>query len=193
MTKEVRICESCGKTKPINEFSKSYKHRCKECVAESEKEKRNFRKGKTKKPDVEDGIEDHPFLHTESINANEIKTQNSIDWEKMRNDQFVNGYNNLANYINEMDIIPINEEYQYLDKLMRDISEQLNRFSACKTDYLKYIKTKLYNKEQFNIWASGSPILDISKIPNVFNRIDNLIYDIDRIKMIEQLKETGNK
>lgn len=31
---QTKKCEICGKIKSVNEFSKSYKHRCKECVAE---------------------------------------------------------------------------------------------------------------------------------------------------------------
>lgn len=36
----IRKCEICGKTKPQNEFSKSYKNRCKTCVADLTREKR---------------------------------------------------------------------------------------------------------------------------------------------------------
>lgn len=32
---EKKKCEICGQIKPQNEFSKSYKHRCKACVAEA--------------------------------------------------------------------------------------------------------------------------------------------------------------
>lgn len=32
---EEKKCEVCGEYKPIREFSKSYPHRCKSCVAES--------------------------------------------------------------------------------------------------------------------------------------------------------------
>lgn len=38
---EVKTCEICGKTLPMSAFSKSYKGRCKECVARQTKEKRN--------------------------------------------------------------------------------------------------------------------------------------------------------
>lgn len=133
--------------------------------------------------------------HAVLENEQERKPAQTADenLRKMRNDQFVNGYNNLVNYINEMDPIPINEKHQYLDNLMIAISEQLNRFSTCKTDYLKYIKTRLNNKEQFNIWASGSPILDNSKIPNVFDRIDGLIYEIEKVSKIDQNRNGQGK
>lgn len=36
-----KTCEICGKTLPLSAFSKSYKGRCKECVARLTKEKRN--------------------------------------------------------------------------------------------------------------------------------------------------------
>lgn len=38
---EEKTCEICGKTLPLSAFSKSYKGRCKECVARLTKEKRN--------------------------------------------------------------------------------------------------------------------------------------------------------
>ena len=34
-------CEVCGRLLPESEFSKSYKHRCKKCVAKQTKEKRD--------------------------------------------------------------------------------------------------------------------------------------------------------
>lgn len=34
MAQETKICEVCGKELPITKFSKSYKNRCRECVAE---------------------------------------------------------------------------------------------------------------------------------------------------------------
>lgn len=38
---ETKRCEICGKTLPLSAFSKSYKGRCKKCVARLTKEKRN--------------------------------------------------------------------------------------------------------------------------------------------------------
>lgn len=38
---EEKTCEICGKILPLSAFSKSYKGRCKECVARLTKEKRN--------------------------------------------------------------------------------------------------------------------------------------------------------
>lgn len=37
---ETKTCEMCGKEKPISEFSKSYRNRCRECVADMTKQKR---------------------------------------------------------------------------------------------------------------------------------------------------------
>lgn len=37
---ETKKCEICGREMPISEFSKSYKHRCKDCVAKMIREKR---------------------------------------------------------------------------------------------------------------------------------------------------------
>ena len=38
---ETKTCEICGQTLPLSAFSKSYKGRCKECVAKLTREKRN--------------------------------------------------------------------------------------------------------------------------------------------------------
>lgn len=38
---ETRKCEVCGHNLPLSAFSKSYKGRCKECVAKQTREKRN--------------------------------------------------------------------------------------------------------------------------------------------------------
>lgn len=40
MDTETRKCEVCGEVKPLSAFSKSYKHRCKDCVAAQTKQKR---------------------------------------------------------------------------------------------------------------------------------------------------------
>lgn len=41
---QYRVCEVCGEEKHISDFSKSYKHRCKKCVAWQTKEQRSQRK-----------------------------------------------------------------------------------------------------------------------------------------------------
>lgn len=41
---QYKVCEVCGKEKRISDFSKSYKHRCKKCVAQQTKEQRSQRK-----------------------------------------------------------------------------------------------------------------------------------------------------
>lgn len=38
---EMKTCDVCGQTLPLSAFSKSYKGRCKECVAKLTREKRN--------------------------------------------------------------------------------------------------------------------------------------------------------
>lgn len=40
MEKEIKKCETCGKMKTKSEMLKSYKHRCKACVAEMVRSKR---------------------------------------------------------------------------------------------------------------------------------------------------------
>lgn len=47
---EEKTCEICGKTLPLSAFSKSYKGRCKECVARLTKEKRNGTAATSHKP-----------------------------------------------------------------------------------------------------------------------------------------------
>lgn len=49
-----RQCEICGKYKPLNEFSKSYPHRCKPCVAE---QTRLYRKEKKMQPIIKSEID----------------------------------------------------------------------------------------------------------------------------------------
>lgn len=44
MKQQKRQCEICGKYKPLNEFSKSYPHRCKPCVAEQTRLSRKEKK-----------------------------------------------------------------------------------------------------------------------------------------------------
>lgn len=51
---EERKCEICGEYKPIKEFSKSYPHRCKSCVAEHA---RLSRKEKKIRPTIKDKID----------------------------------------------------------------------------------------------------------------------------------------
>ena len=41
MDDKIKRCEICGEVKPLSEFSKSYKNRCKKCVAEETRSKRH--------------------------------------------------------------------------------------------------------------------------------------------------------
>lgn len=45
-----KICEICGQEKPAEAFSKSYRNRCRDCVAE---QTRNARQAKQTKPEPE--------------------------------------------------------------------------------------------------------------------------------------------
>lgn len=47
---ETKTCEICGKFLPLSAFSKSYKGRCKECVAKLTRDKRNCTAVTTHKP-----------------------------------------------------------------------------------------------------------------------------------------------
>lgn len=73
----MKRCEVCGKVKPEEEFSKSYKGRCKACVSAMAKYKRNLGKEaqrmktlyETPNPEIDAEIE---------------KLLNPIDWEQRR-------------------------------------------------------------------------------------------------------------
>lgn len=69
-----RQCEICGKYKPINEFSKSYPHRCKPCVAEHTKMVRQRAKQEQK----------HSEMQTDARRGHEIDFVTKIDWEQRR-------------------------------------------------------------------------------------------------------------
>lgn len=73
-------CEVCGKEKPADDFSKSYKNRCKGCVASMQRlnrEMKNLRNGSSYKNDeYKKLIEDH------SKNEDNLL----IDWEQRRFD-----------------------------------------------------------------------------------------------------------
>ena len=74
--KQERQCEICGKYKPSNEFSKSYPHRCKPCVAEHTKMVRQRAKQEQK----------HSEMQTEAHRGHEkdFVTKFEIDWEQRR-------------------------------------------------------------------------------------------------------------
>lgn len=40
MDKNMKECEMCGEMKPLPQFSKSYKNRCKQCVADAARQRR---------------------------------------------------------------------------------------------------------------------------------------------------------
>lgn len=46
MAQETKKCEICGRELPVSDFSKSYKNRCRECVARLTREKRNNKQSK---------------------------------------------------------------------------------------------------------------------------------------------------
>ena len=79
---ETKKCEVCGQNLPLSAFSKSYKGRCKECVAKQTREKRNgiIATDKPKQIDCEqrryENIYDNPNLLKQSyIATNAFKQQ----------------------------------------------------------------------------------------------------------------------
>lgn len=66
-----KVCEICGKEKPLSEFSKSYKNRCKECVAEMTRENRRLEK------EIKENLKVRQESEDEKVNDN-------IDWEQRR-------------------------------------------------------------------------------------------------------------
>lgn len=73
----MKRCEVCGKVKPEEEFSKSYKSRCKACVSTMTKFKRNLEKEAKRMK---------TFYETPNpeIDAEIEKLLNPIDWEQRR-------------------------------------------------------------------------------------------------------------
>jgi hypothetical protein len=64
-------CEVCGEMKPLNDFSKSYKNRCKKCVSDMEKSKRKIRN------EAKD-------YNAQMMAPNRISESFLIDWEQRR-------------------------------------------------------------------------------------------------------------
>ena len=67
-----KICEVCGQEKPAEAFSKSYKNRCRQCVAELARYKRLHRDNSQIQPDWD------------NIPGDLLETQ--PDWERRRYD-----------------------------------------------------------------------------------------------------------
>ena len=93
---EVKKCETCGKTKHISEFSKSYRSRCKACVAEHTREVRAAEKLTARLKPTGEEVEVIPN-GTMSIHCAAYKTKDgrmipttalefekNIDWEQRR-------------------------------------------------------------------------------------------------------------
>lgn len=57
---QYKVCEVCGEEKHISDFSKSYKHRCKKCVALQTKEQRNQKKKPARKDNTQE-VENNAF------------------------------------------------------------------------------------------------------------------------------------
>lgn len=64
-----KVCEICGKEKPLSEFSKSYKNRCKDCVAEITRENRRAEK---------------EFKEIHKIKQDMKADKDNVDWEQRR-------------------------------------------------------------------------------------------------------------
>lgn len=88
MKKETKKCEVCGKELPLSDFSKSYKNRCRKCVADmvrSERKEKNKRKDEDViqpplrfEMEIRDMSEDFEVLRSVT-GATKV-----IDWEKRR-------------------------------------------------------------------------------------------------------------
>lgn len=73
----MKRCEVCGGVKPEEEFSKSYKNRCKTCVSSMTKFKRNIDKNAERMKTIYE-------TPNAEIDAEIEKLLNPIDWEKRR-------------------------------------------------------------------------------------------------------------
>lgn len=93
---KVKKCEVCGKTKHISEFSKSYKNRCKTCVAKYAREIRATEKLKAKIKATGEIIDVEPsgsmqiscgsFMTKDGrrIPRTALEFEKNIDWEQRR-------------------------------------------------------------------------------------------------------------
>ena len=77
---ETKKCEICGRELPISEFSKSYKNRCRECVAQMTREKR----AETKKDASKSILTITPKIFDEAVwqTETELNEQAYNDWLK---------------------------------------------------------------------------------------------------------------
>ncbi|MBD5204988.1 MAG: hypothetical protein HDS84_01225 [Bacteroidales bacterium] len=64
---EKKKCEICGQMKPLGDFSKSYKHRCKACVAEAA---RSYRKNqKVNEHHLGEALNKAPIVPLQEVRA----------------------------------------------------------------------------------------------------------------------------
>ena len=111
---QYRVCEVCGEEKHISDLSKSYKHRCKKCVARQTKEQRSQKKNLACKD-----------------NKQEIETTNNAFENEMRNLRNV-GFGLLY----KLKVSSVEEKVSY-EVLRQAINEQYTSDSVeeCANDY----------------------------------------------------------
>nr|DAK32168.1 MAG TPA: restriction endonuclease [Caudoviricetes sp.] len=111
---QYRVCEVCGEEKHISDFSKSYKHRCKKCVARQTKEQRSQKKNLACKD-----------------NKQEIETTNNAFENEMRNLRNV-GFGLLY----KLKVSSVEEKVSY-EVLRQAINEQYTSdiVEECANDY----------------------------------------------------------
>ena len=75
-------CEVCGRLLPESEFSKSYRNRCKECVAKQTKEKRDQVKARKNQSIVDEYSDNMPRPDKEVITITIEKNSFLVDYQK---------------------------------------------------------------------------------------------------------------
>ena len=75
-------CEVCGRLLPESEFSKSYRNRCKECVAKQTKEKRDQAKARKNQSIVDEYFDDMQRPDKEVITITIEGERFLVDYQK---------------------------------------------------------------------------------------------------------------
>lgn len=118
----MKRCEVCGKVKPEEEFSKSYKGRCKACVSAMAKYKRNLEKEaqrmktlyETPNPEIDAEIE---------------KLLNPIDWEQRRYEIAKSVLPSMVGWEGWSNEDLVKESLRYADEMIKQLREHEARNS----------------------------------------------------------------
>lgn len=120
-------CEVCGKLKPVEDFSKSYKNRCKECVASMARFKRDSCSEKKAE-------EYRKLMEAPDHLADDLL----IDWEQRRYELAKEAMQGMvANWVEEKSDKSYATNLGYLCKMSIDIAESM----------IEILKSKKYDEQ----------------------------------------------